>query len=193
MEPPERRAGIERGILDPEGVEEVHEEVGAVARRGPCRLGRRHTTECTDARRADVRRCLTLRRVPLEHRSPSGLPGPSGYSHVVRAGNLLFISGQVGLDAERKLVGPGDIVAQTRQVFANIGRLLADSGARWSDLAKLTIYLTDMRDIERVREVRRAVYAEHGIEAPATTTVEVNHLAMDGVLIEIEAIAVTGG
>ncbi len=130
--------------------------------------------------------------MPLQHRSPAGVTRPSGYSHVVRAGNMLFLSGQVAFNAERKLVGPGDITTQTRQCFENLGVLLRDAGARWADVAKLTLFLTDMRGIDRVREVRRALFEAEGIEPPTMTTVEVNHLAAEGILIEIEAIAVLG-
>ncbi len=130
--------------------------------------------------------------MPLEHSSPTSVTRPSGYSHIVRAGNLLFLAGQVAFDADRKLIGPGDIEAQTKQVFVNLSALLRDSGARWADVVKLNIYMTDIRGIDRVREVRRTVFEAEGIEPPAITTVEVNHLAAEGILIEIEATAVVG-
>jgi enamine deaminase RidA (YjgF/YER057c/UK114 family) len=109
---------------------------------------------------------------------------------LVKAGNTLYISGQMALDAERRLVGPGNAATQTRQALDNIGRLLAAGGARWTDLVKLTIYLTDIRNVDAVREARAAYYEQVGIRPPATTTVAVTGLAVPGALIEIEAIAV---
>jgi reactive intermediate/imine deaminase len=128
--------------------------------------------------------------MPLEHLSPPDNPKPTGYSHAVKVGRQLFISGQVGLDAERRLVGPGDIAAQTNQALDNVGRLLEAGGASWSDVVKLNIYLTDIRLVGTVREVRSAYYQRVGIEPPAATTVGVTGLAAEGALIEIEATAV---
>ena len=126
-----------------------------------------------------------------QHLSPPGHPPPTVYSHAVRAGNLLFISGQVGFREERRLV-EGGIEAQTRQSLDNIGRLLEAGGASWAEVAKVNIYLTDIRHIDRVRAVRGAFYERVGIPPPATTTVGVTALAAEGALIEIEAIAVLG-
>lgn len=127
--------------------------------------------------------------MPRQHLSPAGHPPPTAYSHAVRAGNLLFISGQVGFREERRLV-EGGIEAQTRQALDNIGALLQAGGAAWTDVAKLTIFLTDIRLLDRVRAVRSAYYAEVGMQPPATTTAAVTALAAEGALIEIEAIAV---
>jgi enamine deaminase RidA (YjgF/YER057c/UK114 family) len=124
-----------------------------------------------------------------EYLSPPDLPPANAYTHLVKAGNLLFVSGQVALDAERRLVGPGDVSAQTRQALDNVGRLLAAGRASWSDVVKITIYLTDVRHVEQVREARAAYYEQVGIRPPATTTVAAIALAAPGALIEIEAIA----
>ncbi|MCC6176985.1 MAG: RidA family protein [Chloroflexi bacterium] len=132
--------------------------------------------------------------MPLDRHyvNPSDGPAPAGYTHAVRMGSLLFVSGQLALDARRQLVGPGDVGAQTRQALENVGRVLGASGAAWTDVAKLTIFLVDMRGIGRVREARQAFYAEQGIEPPAATTVGVTGLSVEGALIEIEAYAVVG-
>jgi enamine deaminase RidA (YjgF/YER057c/UK114 family) len=127
-----------------------------------------------------------------ERRNAPGLPPPSGFSHLVRAGGLLFISGQIPLDASRTLVGPGDPAAQIRQVFTNLRLALEDAGASWTDVAMLNVYLTDMSHLEDLRAIRAEVYAAAGIEPPATTTVEVNRLARPEAMVEIEAIAVRG-
>src|SRR5204862_610404 len=91
----------------------------------------------------------------LQHfRAPSGLaPGP-GYSHAVTGrGRWVATSGQVALDDEGKLVGPGDPEAQTRQVFANLDRALAAAGASFTDVIKLNYYVTDITMLPVVRTV----------------------------------------
>ena len=117
-------------------------------------------------------------------------PTPIAYSHAVRMGSLLFVSGQLPVDSQRKLVAPGDLRGQTRQVLDNIGRILAAAGASWSDVAKLTIFVVGMADIQQVREAREAYYAEQQVQPPASTAVGVTGLAIEGAMIEIEAFAV---
>jgi reactive intermediate/imine deaminase len=119
---------------------------------------------------------------------PAGLPEPiSHYSNGVRAGDTVYVSGQVALDAGGRLVGPGDVVAQTRQTLDNVKAVLAAAGATLDDVVKVTVYLADVDDRPRVNEVRRAYF---GPNRPASTLVEVSRLALEGLLIEIEAIAV---
>ena len=117
-------------------------------------------------------------------------PTPIAYSHVVKMGPMLFVSGQLPIDAKRQLVAPGDLRGQTRQVLENIRRVLAAAGASWGDVAKLTIFVVGMDQIQQVREARQAYYQEQGIEPPAATAVGVAGLAVEGALIEIEAFAV---
>jgi reactive intermediate/imine deaminase len=121
--------------------------------------------------------------------SPDTLPAPFGYSHVVevRAGRLVFVSGQVPLDTEGRLVGPGDFEAQTRQVFANLGAALEAADASWSDVVKVTYFVRDVGNIVALRSIRdEYLDTEH---PPASTLVEVSGLFRDDVLIEIEAVA----
>jgi 2-iminobutanoate/2-iminopropanoate deaminase len=117
-------------------------------------------------------------------------PTPLAYSHAVRMGSLLFVSGQLPVDQQRQLVAPGDLKGQTRQVLENLTTVLKASGATWKEVAKLTIFVVGMEQIAQVREARAAFYAEQGIEAPASTAVGVAGLAIEGALIEIEAYAV---
>ena len=117
-------------------------------------------------------------------------PTPIAYSHAVKMGSMLFVSGQLPVNSHRQLVAPGDLRGQTRQVMDNIGRILAASGASWRDVAKLTIFVVGMDQIQQVREAREAYYAEQNIEPPASTAVGVTSLAIEGALIEIEAYAV---
>ena len=117
-----------------------------------------------------------------------GLPEPfSHYTDAVRAGDLLFISGCVAIDADGKLVGEGDVVAQARQVFANIRLCLAAAGATFADVIKVTTFLTDIDDRAAINVVRQEVF---GHARPASTLVEVSALVLPEFLIEVEAVAV---
>jgi reactive intermediate/imine deaminase len=117
-----------------------------------------------------------------------GLPEPfSHYTDAVRAGDLLFVSGCVALDAEGNLVGEGDVVAQARQVFVNIGLCLSAAGATFADVVKVTTFLTDIGDRAAVNTVRQEVF---GDARPASTLVEVGALVLPEFLIEVEAVAV---
>ncbi|HUH02275.1 MAG TPA: RidA family protein [Kofleriaceae bacterium] len=115
-----------------------------------------------------------------------GAPGAIGpYSQAVRAGNLVFCSGQIALDPGTGEVVEGDVAAQTRQVLDNLSAVLAAAGAGWHQVVKTTIYLADMNDFGAMN----AVYAERvGAEPPARATVEVSRLPRN-VRVEIDAIA----
>jgi len=116
-----------------------------------------------------------------------GQPEPiSHYTDAVRAGDLLFISGCVPVDAEGRLVGGDDVVAQARRVFANIGACLSAAGATFADVVKVTVYLTDVADRARINPVRREAF---GAARPASTLVEVSALAVPGAKLEVEAVA----
>jgi enamine deaminase RidA (YjgF/YER057c/UK114 family) len=126
----------------------------------------------------------------LQHfRAPEGLaPGP-GYSHAVTGrGRWVAISGQIALDENGELVGPGDMEAQAWQVFANLNRALAAAGASFTDVIKLNFYLTDISLIAVVRPVRDE-YVDVA-RPPASTAVQVGALAIPGLMIEVEAWAV---
>ncbi|MGI5201196.1 RidA family protein [Spirillospora sp. CA-108201] len=120
-----------------------------------------------------------------------GLPPGPGYSHAVSVdvpGRLVVISGQIALDSAGNLVGPGDLEAQTRQVFANLETALAAAGARWEHVVRLGYFLRDAGGAPVVRSVR-AEFVPEGI-APAASLVEVSRLVRDDLLVEIEALAV---
>ena len=124
---------------------------------------------------------------PVFH-SPGGLPPPAGYSHVVSipAGRLVWTSGQVPLGPDRELVA-GGWEAQTRLVFANVGRALAAAGADWPDVVKLTIFVVDVSELETIRAVRDEFV---DTESPPTSSlVQVAGLFDPEVLIEVEAVA----
>ncbi|HEX6679146.1 MAG TPA: RidA family protein [Gaiellaceae bacterium] len=122
--------------------------------------------------------------------TPATLSPPFGYSHVVEApaGSIVYISGQVPLDADGQLVGEGDFAAQTRQVFENLTRALEAADAAWSDVVKLDYFLRDVGQIGAVRAIRDE-YVDTA-NPPASTLVEVSSLFSPDVLVEIQAIAV---
>jgi 2-iminobutanoate/2-iminopropanoate deaminase len=121
-----------------------------------------------------------------EIRVPALAEPISHYTDAVRAGGLVFVSGCVPVDGDGRLVGGDDVVAQTRQVFANIGRVLAAAGATFADVVKVTVYLTDVNDRARINRVRQEIF---GDTRPASTLVEVGRLAVPGAKVEIEAVA----
>jgi 2-iminobutanoate/2-iminopropanoate deaminase len=110
----------------------------------------------------------------------------SHYTDAVRAGDLLFVSGFVPVDGEGRLVGGDDVVAQARQVLANLGAVLTAAGATFADVVKVTVYLTDIADRARINPVRQEFFGE---ARPASTLVEVSALAVPGAKLEIEAVA----
>jgi enamine deaminase RidA (YjgF/YER057c/UK114 family) len=115
---------------------------------------------------------------------------PLGYSHVVeaRGGRSIYVSGQVSLDKEGNLVGPGNFRAQTVQVFENLNARLEEAGASFKDVVKLNYYLTDASDLQGLRDVRNRYLNTDN--PPASTLVVVKQLFREEFLIEVEAIAV---
>jgi 2-iminobutanoate/2-iminopropanoate deaminase len=114
------------------------------------------------------------------------------YSSALRAGPLLFISGQVPIDPATGAMVTGDIAAQTRRVLENIGALLTAGGLTYADLVRTTVFLADMNDFAAMNEVYRTYLTE---PYPARSTVEAARLPRDA-RIEIDAIAMyqeTGG
>jgi reactive intermediate/imine deaminase len=110
----------------------------------------------------------------------------SHYTDAVRVGDLLFVSGCIAVDGEGNLVGGDDVVAQTRQVFANLAAILGAAGATFADVAKMTVYLTDIDDRARINPVRQEVF---GPTRPASTLVEVSRLVLPDAKVEIELVA----
>jgi enamine deaminase RidA (YjgF/YER057c/UK114 family) len=123
--------------------------------------------------------------------NPEELPRPDSYTQVVAAsgGRLVFVAGQVADDAQGNLVGPGDLAAQARVAFANVGRALAAAGARPEQVARITIYVVGHRPeyLPHISEARVTVFGDH---KPADTLLGVETLAEPGYLIEVDAIAV---
>ena len=118
--------------------------------------------------------------------SSDGAPKAIGpYSQAIRAGQLLFLSGQVPLDpATGQLVG-GDIAAQTRRVMDNLGAVLNAAGLSFADVVRTTIFLADINDFAAVNEVYGSYFSA---PAPARATVQVARLPKDA-RVEIDAVA----
>lgn len=127
----------------------------------------------------------------LECINPATLPVPETYSHVVVASGsrMVFVSGQEPEDIDGRLVGAGDLAAQARQVFANLGRALAAGGARPDQVARITIYVVNhKRDyLPLIEEARVALFGDH---KPADVLVGIATLSNPDYLIEVDAIAI---
>jgi reactive intermediate/imine deaminase len=131
----------------------------------------------------------TADQTPLTHTNPAKLSKPNGYSHVVTAppGQTLYISGQVALDESGKVIGAGDMQAQAKQVFENLRIALNAAGADFSNVVKLNYYITDVSQVQKVRDVRNQFIQS---DFPASTLVEVKALVRAEFMIEVDAIAV---
>jgi enamine deaminase RidA (YjgF/YER057c/UK114 family) len=123
--------------------------------------------------------------------NPPTLATPRGYTHVVTTtgGKMVLIAGQVAWDVKGEIVGKGDLRAQTTQAYANLQAALAAAGATTADVVKLNTYVVSFKsaDLPVIREVRSQFFPQENL--PASTLVGVQALALDGLLIEIEAIA----
>ncbi|MSQ41025.1 MAG: RidA family protein [Dehalococcoidia bacterium] len=119
--------------------------------------------------------------------TPPNVHKATGYSHAVRVGSTVYVAGQVALDIEGRLVGPGDFAAQAEQAYRNLQAVLAAAGSSLGHIVKLTTYLTRAQDIPRYREARARFLAS---DPPASTLVVIAALALPELLVEIEAIAI---
>ena len=131
---------------------------------------------------------ITLSAQGLQRINPPGLSTPTTYSHIVRDGKTLYIAGQVGSDAEGKVVGPA-MTQQLEQVLKNLQIALKSQGADFSNVAKINIYVTDV-DAFRAPDAAAIRAKYFGAHRPASTLVGVTRLASPDYKVEIEAIAV---
>lgn len=125
----------------------------------------------------------------VKHTNPATLSKPTGYTHVVevKGGRTLYISGQIAVDQAGAVVGKGDLKEQTRQVFENLKSALAASGATFEHVVKITVFMTDVSEIQTFRDVRDRYFTK---EPPASSLVQVVRLSRPELMIEIEAVAV---
>ncbi len=129
--------------------------------------------------------------VAMRSFNPVVLPKPNGYSHVVEVtgGRTLYVSGQLPLTAEGKVIDHANMEAQTQQVFENIKAALAAAGGSMDDVVKITVFMTDLTDLQAFRTVRDRYFVRH---SPASSLVQISALVRPECLIEIEALAVVG-
>jgi enamine deaminase RidA (YjgF/YER057c/UK114 family) len=123
------------------------------------------------------------------HFEPAGVaPPPEPYTHVIRAGKMVFVAGQVAFDETGELVGPGDPGRQAEQCWNNIEACLRAAGAELRDVVKVVCFLADIRHVPHEIAVRRRLFADG--RWPAYTMVEVAKLGREDLLFEIDVTAV---
>ena len=124
-------------------------------------------------------------------RPESGIhPLPWPYSHGVKIGNTLLVAGQVALDEELRIVGPGDAEAQARQTWKNIQAVVEAAGGKVTDVVRVTTFVADLADVEAIHKVRREFFPDG--DYPTATVVQAAKLGLPGLLLETEAFAVIG-
>lgn len=110
--------------------------------------------------------------------------GP-GYAQGTKAGGVVYVAGQVGIEASGQIVGKGDIAAQTRQTLANVRAVVEAGGLTMGDVVSTTVYIKDYADYKLFAETWVAVFGDH---TPARATVKADLVHPD-LLIEVQAIA----
>jgi 2-iminobutanoate/2-iminopropanoate deaminase len=181
----DRRAGIELDQVEHRALTEERPAADALRQ-----LERADVVKADELRLHCARIILVLVASREEIRVPGQAEPISHYTDAVRVGDLLFVSGCVPVDSEGRLVGGDDVVAQAQQAFANVGAVLDAGGSSFGDVAKVTVFLTDVDDRTKINPVRQDFFGE---ARPASTLVEVSRLAIPGAKIEVEAVAVVQG
>ena len=128
-----------------------------------------------------------MRKILLDPHAPRAKKPP--FAMGVQIGDTVYVSGQVSQDENGNVVGEGDMTAQTRQVFANIEAVLAESNATMEDVVKITTYITDMSHYAEFNAVRAEVFPNAGMASATVAGVE---LVLPEYLVEVETIAVIG-
>jgi enamine deaminase RidA (YjgF/YER057c/UK114 family) len=113
-----------------------------------------------------------------------------GYSQAVLAGDTLYVSGMISVDAALNVVGKGDMRLQIETVYGILGQVLARHGMTLRNVVKETFYLTDLAAFTEGRSARAAAYEKDGAYPSATTAVEVKALFSPDALVEIDMVAV---
>lgn len=121
-----------------------------------------------------------------EYRVDSLPEAISHYTDAVRWGDLLFISGCAAIGAGGQVIAPGDAAKQAEVVHQYLGAILGAAGTDFAHVLKVTVFLTDVADRQVVNEVRKRFF---GSAKPASTLIEVSGLVLDGLVVEIEAVA----
>lgn len=114
---------------------------------------------------------------------------PEPYSYAIRAGESLYLAGQVALDDKGEVVG-ATVKDQARQVWSNIEKVLTAAGSSLADVVKVTYYMQDIRELPQEIEIREQVFS--GRPLPAVTAVQAAALGLPGLMMEVDVVAVVG-
>ena len=127
----------------------------------------------------------------IDYINSTALPSPNGFTHVTvgAPARLVFVSGQVAYGEDGAVVGPGDLAAQTHQVFVNLSRALESAGSDFEHVLKLTFFVKNISEeaVATIRQVRKTFLVSSRL--PASTMVGVAGLAKEALLLEVEAYA----
>ncbi|MBW2028770.1 MAG: RidA family protein [Deltaproteobacteria bacterium] len=121
--------------------------------------------------------------------NPKNVHWPLGYSHIVKVGDTVHVSGQLPLDQEGNIVGKGDMAAQTEKTYENLKRCLETVGATMYDIVMLRIFVTNLDEFDKTRDIRKKYFGKY---RPATTGLEISRLYFPDAMIEVDAMAVIG-
>jgi enamine deaminase RidA (YjgF/YER057c/UK114 family) len=127
--------------------------------------------------------------------NPASLPRPSGFSHgiLTTGGRMLFLAGQTAINAEGQLVAAGDLVGQYEETLRHLKAVVEEAGGAMQDIVKITVFVKDRDDYLKHLKALGAVHqAFFGKYYPATALFEISRFYQDGILIEIEGIAMLG-
>lgn len=127
--------------------------------------------------------------------NPASLARPSGFSHgiLTAGGRILFLAGQTAINAEGQLVAAGDLVGQYEEALRHLKAVVEEAGGAMQDIVKITIFVKDRDDYLKHLKALGAVHQSFfGKYYPATALFEISRFYQDGILIEIEGIAVLG-
>lgn len=124
--------------------------------------------------------------------NPDSLAPPRGFNHgiLVDGGDILFLAGQDGADADETIVDPDDLVMQFEQVLENLQTVVQEAGGTMDDIVKLNIFVADRDDYVENLEPLGDVFSEHFDEYPTMALFEVNKFFKEHALVELEGIAV---
>jgi enamine deaminase RidA (YjgF/YER057c/UK114 family) len=125
----------------------------------------------------------------LERIDPPTMRTPDEYyTHVIRAGNMAYVAGQASVGKDGKIIGVGDVVAQTEEVFRQVRECLRTVGSDLGHVVKMTTFITNPDDVMKVASVRSRLLREANFR-PASTLVVVSRLAKPEMLVEVECTA----
>ncbi|MEE9557569.1 MAG: RidA family protein [Candidatus Adiutricales bacterium] len=121
--------------------------------------------------------------------NPKNVHWPFGFSHIVKLGDTVYISGQLPLDQDGNIVGKGDMVVQTEKTYENLKKCLETVGATMHDIVMLRIFVTNLEEFQKTGDIRKKYFGKY---RPATTGLEISQLYFPDAMIEVEATAVIG-